>query len=37
VLVYAVLIRFGIRPWPAAVAAIPVLFDPLQLVPGSTS
>jgi 4-amino-4-deoxy-L-arabinose transferase-like glycosyltransferase len=32
VLVYAVLIRFGARPWLAAVAAIPVLFDPLQLV-----
>jgi hypothetical protein len=31
-LVYAVLIRFGTRPWLAAVAAIPVLFDPLQLV-----
>jgi Dolichyl-phosphate-mannose-protein mannosyltransferase len=30
--VYAVLIRFGTRPWLAAVAAIPVLFDPLQLV-----
>ncbi len=32
VLVYAVLIRFGARRWLAAVAAIPVLFDPLQLV-----
>ena len=32
VLVYAVLIRFGVRRWLAAVAAIPVLFDPLQLV-----
>ena len=32
VLVYAVLIRFGIRTWLAAVAAVPVLFDPLQLV-----
>ena len=32
VLVYAVLIRFGIRTWLAAVASIPVLFDPLQLV-----
>jgi len=31
-LVYAVLIRFGTRPWLAAVAALPVLFDPLQLV-----
>jgi hypothetical protein len=32
VLVYTVLIRFGVRTWLAAVAAIPVLFDPLQLV-----
>ncbi|MGH3190237.1 MAG: phospholipid carrier-dependent glycosyltransferase [Streptosporangiaceae bacterium] len=32
VLVYAVLIRFGARPWLAALATIPVLFDPLQLV-----
>ena len=32
VLVYAVLIRFGARTWVAALAAIPVLFDPLQLV-----
>jgi Dolichyl-phosphate-mannose-protein mannosyltransferase len=32
VLVYAVLIRFGVRTWLAAVAAVPVLFDPLQLV-----
>jgi hypothetical protein len=31
-LVYAVLIRSGARPWLAAVAAVPVLFDPLQLV-----
>jgi Dolichyl-phosphate-mannose-protein mannosyltransferase len=31
-LVYAVLIRFGTRAWLAAVATIPVLFDPLQLV-----
>jgi len=31
-LVYAVLIRFGTRTALAAVAAIPVLFDPLQLV-----
>jgi hypothetical protein len=31
-LVYAVLIRFGTRTWLAVVAAIPVLFDPLQLV-----
>ena len=32
VLVYAALVRFGIRTWLAAVASIPVLFDPLQLV-----
>ncbi len=32
VLVYAVLIRFRTRMWLAAVATIPVLFDPLQLV-----
>ena len=32
VLVYAVLIRFGARTPLAALAAIPVLFDPLQLV-----
>ena len=32
VLIYAVLIRFGARTWLAALAAIPVLFDPLQLV-----
>jgi hypothetical protein len=32
VLVYTVLIRFGVRTWLAAVATIPVLFDPLQLV-----
>ena len=32
VLVYAVLIRFGVRRWLAAAAAVPVLFDPLQLV-----
>ena len=31
-LVYTVLIRFGVRTWLAAVATIPVLFDPLQLV-----
>ncbi len=30
--VYAVLIRFGARRWLAAAAAVPVLFDPLQLV-----
>ena len=32
VLVYAVLIRLGARTWLAALATIPVLFDPLQLV-----
>jgi hypothetical protein len=32
ILVYAVLVRFGIRTWLAAVATIPVLFDPLQLI-----
>jgi Dolichyl-phosphate-mannose-protein mannosyltransferase len=32
VLVYAVLVRFGVRTWIAAVAAIPVLFDPLELI-----
>jgi len=32
VLVYAVLVRFGVRPWVAAAAAIPVLFDPLELI-----
>jgi hypothetical protein len=32
VLVYAVLVRFGSRMWLAALASIPVLFDPLQLV-----
>jgi hypothetical protein len=32
VLVYAVLVRFGARAWLAALATIPVLFDPLQLV-----
>ena len=32
VLVYAVLTRFGVRRWLAAVATVPVLFDPLQLV-----
>ena len=31
VLVYAVLVRFGIRTWLAAAACVPVLFDPLQL------
>jgi Dolichyl-phosphate-mannose-protein mannosyltransferase len=31
-LVYAVLIHLGIRTWLAAIATIPVLFDPLQLV-----
>jgi Dolichyl-phosphate-mannose-protein mannosyltransferase len=32
VLVYAVLVHFGIRAWIAALATIPVLFDPLQLI-----
>jgi hypothetical protein len=32
VLIYTVLIRFGARRWLAAVATIPVLFDPLQLI-----
>ncbi|MGB6579602.1 MAG: phospholipid carrier-dependent glycosyltransferase [Streptosporangiaceae bacterium] len=32
VLVYAVLVRFGSRMWLAALASIPVLFDPLQLI-----
>ena len=32
VLVYAVLVRFGVRRWIAAAAAVPVLFDPLELV-----
>jgi Dolichyl-phosphate-mannose-protein mannosyltransferase len=32
VLIYAVLIRFGARRWLAAVATIPVLFDPLQVI-----
>jgi hypothetical protein len=31
-LVYAVLVRFGVRTWLAAVASVPLLFDPLQLV-----
>ena len=31
-LVYAVLVRLGAQRWLAALAAIPVLFDPLQLV-----
>jgi len=31
-LVYAVLIRFGVRAWLAAAATVGVLFDPLQLV-----
>ncbi len=31
VLVYAVAVRFGARRWLAALATIPVLFDPLQL------
>ena len=32
VLVYAVLVHFRIRTWIAALATIPVLFDPLQLI-----
>jgi dolichyl-phosphate-mannose-protein mannosyltransferase len=32
VLVYGVLVHFGIRAWIAALATIPVLFDPLQLI-----
>ena len=32
VLIYAVLRRFGAKAWLAALATIPVLFDPLQLV-----
>jgi 4-amino-4-deoxy-L-arabinose transferase-like glycosyltransferase len=31
VLIYATLIHFGARRWLAAVATVPVLFDPLQL------
>ena len=31
VLIYAVLVHFGSRRWLAALATIPVLFDPLQL------
>jgi dolichyl-phosphate-mannose--protein O-mannosyl transferase len=31
-LVYAVLVRLGAQRWLAALATIPVLFDPLQLV-----
>jgi Dolichyl-phosphate-mannose-protein mannosyltransferase len=30
-LIYAVLVRFGARRWLAALAVVPVLFDPLQL------
>jgi hypothetical protein len=37
VLVYAVLVHFRIRAWIAALATIPVLFDPLQLASSSTS
>ena len=29
VLIYAVLLRFGARRWLAALAAVPVQFDPL--------
>jgi Dolichyl-phosphate-mannose-protein mannosyltransferase len=31
-LVYAILVHFGIRAWIAALASIPMLFDPLQLI-----
>jgi Dolichyl-phosphate-mannose-protein mannosyltransferase len=31
ILVYAVLVHFGARRWLAVLAAVPVLFDPLQL------
>jgi 4-amino-4-deoxy-L-arabinose transferase-like glycosyltransferase len=31
-MVYAVLLRLGARRWVAVLAAIPVLFDPLQLI-----
>jgi hypothetical protein len=31
VLIYAVLVHFGARRWLAALATVPVLFDPLQL------
>lgn len=31
-LIYALLLRFGVRRWIAVLAAVPVLFDPLQLV-----
>ncbi len=31
VLIYAVLVHFGSRRWLAALATVPVLFDPLQL------
>ena len=31
ILIYAVLVHFGSRPWLAALATVPVLFDPLQL------
>lgn len=30
-LIYAALVRFGARRWLAALAAVPVMFDPLQL------
>jgi hypothetical protein len=32
VLIYALLIKYGARRWLAALATIPVLFDPLQLI-----
>ena len=31
-LVYVILIRLGVRRWLAALATLPVLFDPLQLI-----
>ena len=31
VAIYAVLVHFGARRWLAAIATVPVLFDPLQL------
>ena len=32
VLIYAFLVRYGARTWLAALATIPVLFDPLQVI-----
>jgi len=31
VLIYVLMLRFGVRPWLAALAAVPVLFDAYQL------